>query len=240
MIHINGRVNSGFSSIWSNADQRFFTAPAGAPCGPTIPEGTATPTALGVNGTGPVKLAPDTLYSYARLYLGADAMAANGLRYGAAMEIRENFAGEISNNGTSGASGQSSLQTLFVRRAFTYLAGDQWGLVRLGQADGLISLFDNGVTTFQYLPTNNLQNGDDFAMLTPTNSSVPFFFVSGSGNEYAKAIYLSPQFAGFDFGIRYAPNTSNGFGIGGNNHNALAFLHLASIRLMLRKLCNPS
>jgi putative transposase len=24
------------------------------------------------------------------------------------------------------------------------------------------------------------------------------------------------------------------------NHNALAFLHLASIRLMLRKLCNPS
>jgi predicted porin len=147
-------------------------------------------------------------------------MAANGLRYGAAMEIRENFAGEISNNGTSGASGQSSLQTLFVRRAFTYLAGDQWGLVRLGQADGLISLFDNGVTTFQFLPTNNLQNGDDFAMLTPTNSSVPFFFVSGSGNEYAntKAVYLSPQFAGFDFGIQYAPNTSNGFGIGGNNN----------------------
>jgi Gram-negative porin len=152
------------------------------------------------------------------------------------------IAGEISNNGTSGASGQSSLQTLFVRRAFTYLAGDQWGLVRLGQADGLISLFDNGVTTFQYLPTNNLQNGDDFAMLTPTNSSVSFFFVSGSGSEYAntKAVYLSPQFAGFDFGIRYAPNTSNGFGIGGNNHNALAFLHLASSRLMLRKLCNPS
>jgi predicted porin len=31
-------------------------------------------------------------------------------------------------------------------------------------------------------------------------------------------VYLSPQFAGFDFGVQYAPNTSNGFGIGGFNN----------------------
>lgn len=233
VIHINGRVNAGFKSIWSSADQRSFTAPAGAPGGPPLAPGAATPaaTVLGVNGTGPVKLAPDALYSYARLYLGADAMATNGLRYGAGIEIRENFSGQISNNSSSGASAQSSLQTLFVRRAFTYLAGDQWGIVRLGQADGLISLFDNGVTTLQYLPTNNLQNGDDFAMLTPTAASVPFFFASGSGNEYAntKAVYLSPQFAGFDFGIQYAPNTSNGFGIGGGNNPINASLTGAGI-----------
>lgn len=224
VIHINGRVNAGFKSIWSSADQRIATAPAGSVGGAPIAAGAATPAAtiLGNNGAGPVKLAPDALYSYARIYLGADAMATNGLRYGAAIEVRQDFTGQISNNGSSGASGYSSLQTLFVRRAFTYLAGDQWGLVRLGQADGIISLFDNGVTTFQYLPTNNLQNGDDFAMLTPTNASVPFFFASGSGNEYAnvKFVYLSPQFAGFDFGIQYAPNTTNGFGLGGSN-NAL-------------------
>lgn len=203
----------------------FSRRQRGAPGGPTIPAGVATPTAtaLGVNGTGPVKLAPDALYSYARIYLGADAMATNGLRYGAGIEIRENFSGEASN---SSASASSSLQTLFVRRAFTYLAGDQWGIVRLGQADGLISLFDNGVTTLQYLPTNNLQNGDDFAMLTPTNASVPFFFASGAGAEYTntKAVYLSPQFAEFDFGFQYAPNTSNGFGIGGGNDPITASL----------------
>jgi predicted porin len=219
VVHINGRVNAGFKSIWSSADQRLFTAPAGSPGGPTIPAGaaTSTATALGTNGVGPAKLAPDALYSYARIYLGADAMATNGLRYGAGIEIRENFSGEPSG---ASASVSSSLQTLFVRRAFTYLAGDQWGLVRLGQADGLISLFDNGVTTTQFLPTNNLQNGDDFAMLTPTNASVPFFFASGTGSEYAntKAVYLSPQIVGFDFGFQYAPNTSNGFGIGGGNN----------------------
>ena len=87
-------------------------------------------------------------------------MATNGLRYGAAIEIRQNFTGQISNNGSSGASGYASLETLYVRRAFTYVAGENWGIVRAGQADGLIGIFDNGVTTFQFLPTGNLNGGD--------------------------------------------------------------------------------
>ena len=39
------------------------------------------------------------------------------------------------------------LETVFVRRAFTYVASENWGLVRIGQADGVIGIFDNGVTT---------------------------------------------------------------------------------------------
>jgi hypothetical protein len=209
--------------IWSSADQRFATTPAGSTGGAAIAPGAATPaaTTLGNNGTGSVKLQPQNISSYARLYAGADGMATNGLRYGAAIEIRQNFTGQISNNGSSGASGYSSLETLYVRRAFTYLAGDQWGIVRAGQADGLISLYDNNVTTFQFLPTTNLQGGDlqDFpSVVTP-----PFVFLSGAGNEYAnsKLVYLTPQFAGFDFGLQYAPNTSNGFGNGGNNTGGL-------------------
>ena len=33
-----------------------------------------------------------------RLYFGADAMATNGLRYGAGIELRENFTGQIGSN----------------------------------------------------------------------------------------------------------------------------------------------
>ena len=40
------------------------------------------------------------------------------------------------------------------------MAGDNWGIVRLGQADGPIGIFDNGVTTFQFLPTGNFNGGD--------------------------------------------------------------------------------
>jgi hypothetical protein len=43
-------------------------------------------------------------------------------------------------------------------------------------------------------------------------------------------------------GHEYAstPSRLNGSNRENRNHNALAFLRLASIRLMLRKLCNPS
>ncbi len=160
---------------------------------------------------------PQAIDSFARLYMGADAMASNGLRYGAAFEFRQNFIGQISNNGSSGASGYSSFETVFVRRAFTYVAGEQWGIVRVGQADGLISIFDNGVTTFQFTPTGNLNGGDLQNMVGGVAPA--FVFLAQAGNEYdnAKAVYLSPQIAGFDFGIQYAPNTSNGNGIGSAN-----------------------
>jgi hypothetical protein len=196
VVHFNGKVVTEFQGTWTSADNRLIAIPG---------------TAL----AGGIKLQPLALNSFARLYAGGDGMATNGLRYGAAIELRENFSGQITSTGSSGASGYSSLETMFVRRAFTYVAGEQWGIVRLGQADGLISIFDNGVTTFQFLPTGNLNGGDLQNM--PTSVTPPFWFVAQAGNEYTntKAVYLSPQIAGFDFGIQYAPNTSNGFGLSG-------------------------
>jgi len=233
VVHVNGKVQVDFQSTWTSVDSRFATAPAGSPGATpltvTVPAGgfpagtkitipnTPLGTALGQNGTGSVKVMPQAIDSFARLYMGADAMASNGLRYGAAFEFRQNFIGQISNNGSSGASGYSSFETVFVRRAFTYVAGEQWGIVRVGQADGLISIFDNGVTTFQFTPTGNLNGGDLQNMVGGVAPA--FVFLGQAGNEYdnAKAVYLSPQIAGFDFGIQYAPNTSNGNGISSAN-----------------------
>ena len=36
----------------------------------------------------------------------------------------------------NGGTANTSMQTLFVRRAFAYVAGDRWGVVRLGEMDG--------------------------------------------------------------------------------------------------------
>src|SRR5579863_4686743 len=234
VIHVNGKVEVDFQATWSSADSRTVGFPAGTTGGTAITPGTpggivgaagvnsgATGSAaiLGNSGGGAVKVNPQAIDSFARLYFGGDAMATNGLRYGAAIEVRQNFTGQISNNGSSGASGYSSLETLYVRRAFVYAAGADWGIIRYGQADGLIGIYDNGVTTFQFLPSGNL-NGGDLNGNTVQNASVPFFFLGQAGNEYgnAKAVYMSPQLAGFDFGFQYAPDTSNGNGIGGSNN----------------------
>jgi len=220
VVHVNGKVQVDFQTVWTGVDTRFATLPATGSLAQVV----------GVNGTGSVKLMPQAIDSFGRIYLGGDAMATNGLRYGAAIEVRQNFTGQISNNGSSGASGYSSLETLYIRRAFMYVAGEQWGIVRVGQADGLISIFDNGVTTFQFTPTGNLNGGD---LQNQPGGTPSFVFLGQAGNEYdnAKAVYLSPQIAGFDFGIQYAPNTSNGNGIsaGGNLPNFVTSLNGAGI-----------
>ncbi|MBN8928010.1 MAG: hypothetical protein BGO51_14995 [Rhodospirillales bacterium 69-11] len=193
VIHINGRVTTELNGAWSSLDN--YTVPAGT------------------TGAGTYKLQPSNISTFARLYTGLDGMAANGLRYGGAIEIRENFTGQSSNNASTGASGYSSTETLFVRRAFAYVAAANVGLLRVGQGDGLMSLYDNGVTTFQFLPSGNL-NGGDLQSVLPGNVQVPYAFFATAGNEYAnnKIVYMSPQFYGFDVGVQWAPNTSNGFG----------------------------
>jgi hypothetical protein len=227
VIHINGKVSFSAGAIWTSADSRFFTAPAGTPGGAPITPGTTTSGAIvgnagvnsglpsaaavaGANGTGPAKVEPEIFGTFARLYFGADAMATNGLRYGAALEIRDNFTGNYSGQSPST---YSSTETLFMRRAFVYVAGENWGIVRMGQADGMIGIFDNGVTTTQFNPTGQF-NGGDVQSFMPGNVPPTYIWMSQAGADYdnTKVVYLSPQIAGFDFGLQYAPNNSNGYG----------------------------
>ena len=83
------------------------------------------------------KLAPEQFIGQLRLYPGVDAQAANGLRYGAIVEIRQNFIGQTyglsitptagtTNNGagsnySSSPSADSSASTLYVRREAIYV-----------------------------------------------------------------------------------------------------------------------
>lgn len=137
---------------------------------------------------------------YVRLYPSFDAMTTNGIKYGAAVEIRTNQPGMA----TGGASGNSGAQTFYIRRAYGYIGTDQMGTLRFGQIDGPLGL----------LKTGDMQGFGDGGV----NGDVPDFiqgyyawqFPFSVGNEYAinKVIYLSPNFAGFDFGVSFAPSTT--------------------------------
>ena len=208
VVHVNGKVQTDFQATWTSLDTRVAAAPAAGSLGAV----------LGQNGAGSVKVMPQAIDSFARLYMGADAMAFERPALRRRVRVPAELHRTDQQQWQLGCERLPSFETVFVRRAFTYIAGEQWGIVRAGQADGLISIFDNGVTTFQFLPTGNLNGGDatNFAQ----NASAAFVFMAQAGNEYdnAKIVYMSPQIAGFDFGIQYAPNTSNGNGMGGSNN----------------------
>ncbi len=185
----------------------------------TTPASSTTKTTTTTN-----KLNPQQFLGYFRMYPGLDAMATNGLRYGGIVEIRQNFIGASQGSGSSAspvgpaganaqnegasASGNSSGSTLYVRREAAYVGSNEIGIFRFGQDDGPFSQFDGGVTTFQNF-NDGAWNGD-LPSAIPGNAQPTFPFWSGVGKEYAaaKGVYLSPQFAGFDFAASYAPSTA--------------------------------
>ncbi|MEA2769661.1 MAG: hypothetical protein QOD93_2623, partial [Acetobacteraceae bacterium] len=209
VVRLNGRVQADIVASYTNLD-----------------------VGRNLNGTpNGFKNNPVSASTYMRLYPGFDGMAANGLRYGAAVELRENFqAGNASGFGTTGGtaaspSANSSGQTVFVRRAFTYLASDKAGLVRLGQGDGVVGLFDNCIFNSGCWDAGvgNFNGGTNQVETNAQAMGIPFVWLAQAGVEYgnSKIVYLSPQYFGFDFGVQYAPNmgqtnSDGGFGAGCN------------------------
>jgi predicted porin len=227
VIRLNGKVYAGI-------DLSYGTGLQSSPS-------TIAPAVGATPATAVYKLNPIGMDSYLRLYPGIDGMATNGLRYGAGVEIRENFeggnsfsvssatattpastaittnlpSGSATSGTNSSASGVSSSQTLFVRRAFVYLGSDQTGIIRIGQQDGLIGIYDaTGIFTFGSWDGgigSILNSGVQAA--TPNQYLISWAWLSNNGVEYGdnKIVYLSPSFAGVDFGLEYGPNQGNSF-----------------------------
>jgi hypothetical protein len=217
VVRLGGKVEADFMGFWTSGN----TAQSGGGV------------AAGVK-TGSAKLNPLAVAAYMRLYPGVDGMATNGIRYGAQVEIRENFPNPnvapnlgVSQPGAAAAtyspgyssatspSGYSSAQTLFVRRAYSYIAADNVGLVRIGTTDGVIGLFDPCIFSGQCYDagTGNFNGGNIQGTGPSAALAVPFAWLAQAGAEYgnAKIVYLSPQFFGFDVGVQYAPSMDNAF-----------------------------
>lgn len=146
------------------------------------------------------KYAGMNMGGYMRLYPGFDGVAANGLQYGAATEIRENTA---SSPGDSAGS-----ETLYVLRAFGYIGLPQVGLLRFGQQDGAIYLFDTG--RFEGGPegfNDGGWNGDiqNYFVNSSARPVYPFTW-SNSTRTTDKIDYVTPTWSGLSFGLSFEPN----------------------------------
>ena len=156
------------------------------------------------------KLASYQFTDYGRLYPGFDGVTANGLKYGASMEIRSSV-GSGAGYGIYGGTGQqvAARNTLYLYKDWGYIGTDKFGTIRVGQTDNVTSLYATG--TFE-----NFNDGGwdgDMVGTLPGNLQPAWPFLdAGPLTTINKIVYLSPQIFGFDFGVSYAPSTANGNG----------------------------
>jgi hypothetical protein len=160
-------------------------------------------------GTAPVlansKLSNYTMLNYIRLYPSFDGVSSNGLRYGGYIEFRQDNAvapgGGI--NGSISASTRAR-GALYVRDDFVYVGTPQLGYLRFGSTWGASTLFLTG--TFENF--NDAGWDGDLPAAFTGNQGLAFPFPDQS-YTYAvtKAVYVSPQVAGFDFAASFAPGT---------------------------------
>jgi hypothetical protein len=195
-VRLNARVNFYMQAV---SDSGRNPTPVTTATGAT----TAGNTVVNPN----TKLANYTFQNYVRLFPGFDGVAANGLKYGAYMEIRQDNAVAPGGGINGSISGVSRARgALYVRDDFAYLGTDQLGFLRLGSTWGPSTLFTTG--TFENF-NDGAWNGDLPGGFTGNTQLTWPFPDLGVNYTTVKAVYLSPQFAGFDFSASFEPNTGN-------------------------------
>ncbi len=204
-VRLNGRFRF-YGGIVTDRDVNNNAA--GTPTGNFDATGNGT----GTNSSGTNKQSSYGFGNYARLYPGFDGVAANGLKYGASLEIRQdNNVGAGGGTYGSVSRANSNRSLLYFRREWGYIGTDQLGTIRLGSADQPTSLYMTG--NFENFNDGGF-NGD-VGGLAASNTQLTWPFADvGSYYSTTKVIYLSPQLYGFDFGVSYEPNTG---GTGLNN-----------------------
>ena len=196
-VRLNGRV---VFYAYGAFDRDVNNNPAATPAGQLAPN------------AGTNKQSTYGFAEYGRLFPGFDGQTANGLRYGASLEIRQDTTAQAGGGAFGSISGQNPKRAeLYFQRVWGYLGTDQIGTLRLGSTDQPTSLYLTG--NFENFDSGGI-NGDVPGISGAALMNWPF---SDNGSYYVtnKAVYLSPQLYGFDFGVSYEPSTANVSG--GNN-----------------------
>lgn len=134
----------------------------------------------------------------AELNVFVDGRVSNGMTYGAVFELQMDNAAVGAGDGT----------TVSFDELYGYIGFDGLGTFRFGQEDSAASLLQVRAPASQALGGD--AEWDEFIVQTGLWQSPYILSGINDGSDATKIIYLSPQFAGFDFGLSYAPNAYEG------------------------------
>lgn len=152
--------------------------------------------------TGSAKTGKNDFHSDAEIHVYVDGKSANGLRYGAVIEMT--FNGSEGSLPAAGRRTFSFKTGALIDEMYAYAALPGLGQIRFGDEDGAAGLMTTGVVT--NFGTGGVYGSWQNSVVRPNRTTTS----PGDLGDNTKIIYLSPQMFGFDFGVSYALNSNTG------------------------------
>ena len=213
-VRIGGffRAYYGYTQQSSNQSNVGSGLPTNVAGNENVPASTNT---TGLPGGNVARLGKHDISTDTEVHVFVNGKLANGITYGAVIEI--NFNQQEGRNviSTRSSTGKS---TAGLDEAYAFIAHPRVGQVRFGDEDGVMGgLMNSGwITGFG---TGGV-HGEWESFVTRQSGGRTTTAPGGLGDN-SKIIYMSPQFFGFDFGASYAPNAGVGEDTGcPNNANS--------------------
>lgn len=199
-VRLNGRFRFYYGEVSNNSARTNFSTLPSSNASVSSTTATTNNLSAGLNKTG-----NNGIVEYIRLYPGFDGVAANGLKYGASVEIRQDT-NASAGGGVAGGINDSRNGELYVRREWGYIGTDRLGTLRLGASDQVTSLFLTG--TFETFDDGGLDGDISFGYFNAANLLNFAFADQGGLYSTNKVVYVTPQFYGFDGGVDFEPSTA--------------------------------
>ena len=180
------RVGGYLQTTVAISDDNLDTA-RGTNAGPT-----------GVAGAGRVDRSSTDFRNEVEIHVFVTGKAANGLSYGAVVEIQ--------NDNVGGGSGSA----LDLDEAYMFVSSPTLGSIRFGEEDSAASLMQVRAPSITGFGADGAWDVGILGTANGTGGNPSLLTGINDGSDATKIIYMSPQFFGFDFGASYAPNTGEG------------------------------
>jgi predicted porin len=152
----------------------------------------------GVNAVGRASRSSTDFRNEVEIHVFVTGKAANGLSYGAVVEIQ--------NDNVGGGSGSA----LDLDEAYMFVSSPTLGTIRFGEEDSAASIMQVRAPSITGFGADGAWDVGILGTANGTGGNPSILTGINDGSDATKIIYLSPQFFGFDFGLSYAPNQGEG------------------------------
>jgi hypothetical protein len=202
-VRIGGFIQSLYG--YTNQTSQQSMVSAGAPNGTGLPTGVGgSSAAVPTSTTNIARSGKHDIASNAGIDVIVNGKLANGMTYGGVISLNSNGLEGRQIVGSRSSLGKTAVQ---VDEMYAFIAHPRFGQVRMGDEDGVMGgLMNSGWV--QGFGTGGVHGSWEAFVMRQSGGRTTT--APGGLGDASKILYMSPQFAGFDFGASFAPNYNSG------------------------------